>query len=78
VTKKSCKSPYTEIKQSKNGKQNTNASPNQQGKGCVQNHSSVSTFRMMEARKLGENTTLTVAETMYFRGFPRAFLIFVI
>lgn len=40
----------------------------------MQNHSSVSSFKIMEKRNLSKNTTLTVEEIMYFRGFPAVFL----
>lgn len=66
---------YTEIQESKNRKQKTSSNLHQQGKAQVQNHSS--SFTMMEMRKLGKTTPLTVGKIMYFRGFPAAFLIFV-
>jgi len=66
-----------EIQESKNGKQNTSSNPHQQGRAQVQNHSSVSSFTMMEMRKLGKTAPLTVGKIIYSRGFPAAFLIFV-
>lgn len=74
VTRKACNSPYTEITEQE---WETAYKPKPTRKTTCAKPQPVSSFRMMEAIKLGKNTILAVEETMYFRGFPKAFLIFV-